>query len=340
MKRATIADIHLDGFVSDTLDKSGLPQRLGYIIKSLEYVVSECRKRNIKHIDILGDLIHTKSLMYTVAIDAFKSFLLRNSDIDFLILSGNHDFHQTGAYRKSAVSVFSGYSNVKCVIDAPEMIDGMLVAPFSETLLEDIKSYSSKILLCHIGLNEAVLSSGLSHVDHITLANLSAHQLILSGHYHKPQSISNGRSVIYFSGSLCPRDWNDKGQEFRFLVYDTETLEVESIPLNCGIPQFIEYTINDISEKSEVLKNAEIATNNGHHVRIRNKTTEKIKEEVSGPVLVIEQKEVDVTNRGINITMSKEDQLKKFLEIRQIPENERSEYLDLISKYDLLRKVE
>jgi len=339
MLRACTADIHLDGFVSDTLEKNGLPKRLSYIIKSLDFVVEECRKRNVKNIDILGDLIHTKSLMYTVAVDAFKSFILRNLDINFLIFSGNHDFHQTGENRKSAISVFSGYPNVKCVIDKPEIVDGITVAPFSETLLDDIKSFKTDILLAHCGLNEGTLQTGLSIISNLSLKNLSNFKLVLTGHYHKPQMIENSITKLYYPGNLTPRDWNDKNQKFRFLIYNTESLEVESIPLECGIPQFHEYIIETIDQKYEILKQAEIAKNAGHNVRIRNKTSEVIKDEVSS-ILVLEQHDVDVTNRGIVVTMSKEEQLKKYLSIKEIPEVDHTEYLSLISKYNLLRGEE
>jgi len=340
-KRAAVGDAHLSGFQSDTLDKKGLPKRLGFIIKSLDFIVDFCNQKNIFDFDFLGDLVNDKSIIYTVAQDAFKDFLVRRKNCRFRIISGNHDLSSTGDLQKSAISVFSEYPNVKCFVGGPEVIDNITYIPFTEKFLETIKiSPPSDILITHLGLNEAHLQSGLSKVDKISIKDLSKFKLALMGHYHRPQDFSNGTTHVWYAGSLTNKDWNDKNEQKRFLIYDTETLEVESVPIDCGIPQFIELTINNETDKIEILKQAEIAKNNGNNVRIKNKSETVIKDEVSGGVLVLEQHDVDITDRGITISMTKEEQLKKYLSIKEIPEVECPEYLSLIAKYDLLHKDE
>ena len=245
MLRAAIGDIHLSGFQSDTLDKEGLPKRLGYIIKSLKYIVDFCKKRNIFNFDILGDVINDKSIIYTVAQDAFKEFLVGYKDCCFKIISGNHDLSSTGDLQKSAISVFSEYNNVKCIITNFEIIDGITYIPYTNNFLDLINKVSnSNIMISHLGLNEAHLQSGLSHVDKIFIKDLSKFKLVLLGHYHRPQQLSNDKTSVWYPGSLISKDWNDKNEQKRFLIYDTESLEVESIPIQCGIPEFHEYIIS------------------------------------------------------------------------------------------------
>lgn len=340
MLRTAIGDIHLSGFESDPLGNDGLPKRLGYIIKSLDFIVEYSQKRNIFRFDILGDIINDKSIIYTTAQDAFKDFLCRHKNCEFIIISGNHDLSATGSTQKSAISVFSEYPNVKCIVDKPEVIDNITYIPYTNNFMDEIKLLSKNdIMISHLGLNEGVLQSGLSKVDKITLKDISKFKLALLGHYHKPQGFGNDKTNVYYAGSLICKDWNDKNESKRFLVYNTETLEVESVNIDCGIPQFKEFIIETADQKNEILKQAEIAKNNGNQVRIRNKTSEKIQDQTSN-VLVIEQHEIDITNRGINIAQTKEEQLKKYLEIKEIPEIERKEYMDLIAKYDLLKKDE
>jgi DNA repair exonuclease SbcCD nuclease subunit len=334
MLRAAIGDIHLSGFQSDKLDKQNLPERLGIIIRTLDFIINKCRERKIVNVDILGDIINDKSIIYSIAQDAFKDFLVRNKDINFILISGNHDLSSTGDLQKSAISVFSEYSNVHCIEYEPEVIKNITYIPFSDNFLELIKTIQKNdILISHLGLNEAHLQSGLSKIDKISIKDLRNFKLVLLGHYHAPQSIEN----IYYAGSIFAKDWNDKNENKRILVYNTDTLEVESIPIT-GFPEYKEYTITTIDQKDEILKNAEIDKNKGHRVRIRNKTSEKIKEDVSGGVLVIESQEIDITNRGIQVTQTREEQLKKYLQIKQIPENEHKEYLNILTKFDLLRK--
>lgn len=339
MLRIAIGDIHLSGFESDPIGNDGLPKRLGYIIKSLDFIIAEGLKRNIKMYDVLGDVINDKSIIYTTAQDAFKDFLCRHKDCHFTIISGNHDLSATGSTQKSAISVFSEYPNVKCITDKPEVIDNITYIPYTNNFMDEIKLLASNdIMISHLGLNEGTLQSGLSKVDKITLKDISKFKLALLGHYHKPQDFGNNKTHVFYGGSLICKDWNDKNESKRVLVYDTETMSVESIPIDCGIPQFKEYVIETPEQKTDILKQAEIARNQGHHVRIRNKTAEKITDSTSGGVLVIEQHDIDITNRGVQITQTKEEQLKKYMEIKEIPEGERKEYFDLVAKYDLLKK--
>ena len=62
MFRCAIGDIHLSSFQSDKLDKKNLPERLGIIIRTLDYIITKCRERSIKNADILGDVINDKSI--------------------------------------------------------------------------------------------------------------------------------------------------------------------------------------------------------------------------------------------------------------------------------------
>ena len=99
------------------------------------------------------------------------------------------------------------------------------------------------------------------------------------------------------------------------MIYDDETLEVESIPIT-GFREYKEFVIEKQEHVSDILKIAEEEKNNGHVVRIKNVSGEKVDEDISNEILLIEKKEIDVTNRGIEITQTREEQLKKYLEIK------------------------
>ena len=337
MKRGAIGDIHLSGFESDSLDDDGLPFRLGLIIQSLDYIVDKLRGMGIFEVDILGDLINDKSIIYTIAQDAFKDFLIKNSDFSFRIISGNHDMSSTGELQKSAINVFDMYNNVECIPYNPITIDDVTYVPFNSdfmTTLQDIEP--GKILVSHLGLNEAMLQSGLSRIDKISMRDLaSKFQLAILGHYHKPQHFNNDDIDIWYAGNVIHKDWNDKNEQKRFLVYDTETMEVESHDIT-GFREFREYIIENPEEKDAILQQVEIAQNDGHKVRLKNKSGVSLKETINENVMVIEIKEVDITNRGIEITQTREEQIKKYMEIKEIPEEDQQEYLDIVSKYNLL----
>jgi len=64
----------------------------------------------------------------------------------------------------------------------------------------------------------------------------------------------------------------------------------------------------------------------------------KIKDEVAHDIPVIETVERDITNRGIEITQTTDEQMKKYMEIEKIPESERFTFLEVCHKYELLKK--
>lgn len=335
MKRIAIADVHLSGFQSDVLDKDGLPIRLSTIISSLKFVCEYAIKHSIENIDVLGDLINDKSIIYNDAQNAFADILIQYSNLIFTLISGNHDWSSTGQNQSSAISVFAGYPNVQCVTSP--VVDGNIsMVPFSKSVFDDMKEMeSSDILLSHIGLSEAMLQSGISIIQKIGLGGLRQFKLALLGHYHRPQEINNQVTRLFYIGSLCHLNWNDKNELKRFIVYDTETLKVESVYLN-DFMEYREYVLIDKEHAQEVLEEAEKAKNFGHKVRVKKMFEEEI--DTPSDLVVIEKpKDVDVTNRGVDISQSKSEQFKKYMEIREIPEDQRDEYLNILTQSDVVK---
>ena len=341
-KVIAIGDIHASGFKEDSLIDN-LPARLTYIKKSLDYITQYGKEHGITEYVVLGDLIHDKTIIYNIAQSMLYNFFTGNNDCHFTIISGNHDLSSTGVNQKSAIEVFDSIPNVDCIIKEPRKTDLGLFVPYTNSFIEDVKKCDHtgcNIVYAHVGLNEAVLSSGLSRVDKLKITDLKDFKLAILGHYHKPQTVSGSVTTAYYAGSIIPKDWNDKNETKRFLVIDTDTLEVESIefPKSLEIPLFIEIVIppNETPEniKAELAK-ADEYKKQGHHVRIINRNKTKIKD-IATDVVVLEQQQIDFTNRGITVDQSKIDQCKKYMEIKNIPEDEREMYLKVLTDSKLL----
>lgn len=354
MKLIAIGDIHASGFTDDAIIDD-YPKRLFFIKQSLEYIINYGKSRNIKTFVVVGDIYNDKTIIYNEAQNMLTDIFKENDDCKFIMFSGNHDLSSTGEHQKSAIAVFSKFPNVKTYLYKAEIdteING-LVVPYCHNFLDQVKTISSSfdnlpgsthnpstmILYAHVGLNEGVLQSGLSKVDKLTVRDISQFPLAILGHYHKPQEINGSNTRVFYVGSLIPKDWNDKNEEKRFLVVDTESLEVESIPLNVpGVSRFYEFIIKEDSteqERKEIFEKAKKLKDEGHNVRIVNKTKKKASEEETiGDMIVLENTEVDITDRGINITQSKLEQCKKFLEIKQI--EDKDAYVKVLQDMNLL----
>tara|TARA_Y100000310_G_C20631890_1_gene789101 strand:+ start:93 stop:1091 length:999 start_codon:yes stop_codon:yes gene_type:complete len=332
LKRCGIGDIHLSFYSNDKLDKNNFPERLIKIINALKYVAKYCRENNIKHIDILGDLNHDKNIVYIDALKLFIDFIEEYNDIDFTILSGNHDLTSLTNQKNSIVSLLKHHKNI-VYIDKPTVLDNITIVPYSNNLVQEISDCEpNDILLSHFGLNEAKLQSGLSIVSDISLAKLKKWKLVLLGHYHGPQDLNNKTTWLYYVGNLVHLNWNDKNEKKRFLIYDTKTLEVESIPIE-GFSEYIQFIVEDKEDFKEVFEKAKKLKEAGNFVRIRKKFSEDIEEDLGDDLLVIDEKEVDITKRDILIDMSLDEKLKKYLEIKEIKDDN---YLEVLKKEDIL----
>ena len=202
--------------------------------------------------------------------------------------------------------------------------DRVLFVPYGPSMTENILKRKSKILVSHFGLNEGVLNSGISIVSDISINDLvGKYELVLLGHYHKPQEIIRDDIKLYYVGSPIQLDWGEKNDEKRFLVVDTETLEVKSVPTK-GYRKHIELDITN-SNKSEILKIAKEEKEKGNYVKILKRET--IDLDMHDDFVIVDKVERDITNRGITSSMSQRDQFQKFLEIKEVPQDQHEDYI-------------
>jgi DNA repair exonuclease SbcCD nuclease subunit len=276
------------------------------------------RNNNIRDIFILGDIFHNKSVIYNEALGLFLKFLRDNKDLTFTIFSGNHDLSSRGTNPVSALEALDSESNV-VYIKEPTKIDNdqIFIVPYSEkSMISDIKNNSCKYLMSHFGLSEALLNSGISIVSGIGISDLkNKYKYVFLGHYHSPQNLSSDGIEIYYAGSLLQRDWGEKNEIKRFLVLDTVTDQIQSIPTT-GYKRHIELELTS-ENKEEVIKQAEQYRLNGDDVKLLKSSLFDI-DDIPADLRVIDKTTRDITNRGIDSSMTMDEKISKYLEIRGI----------------------
>lgn len=319
MKFVFTADIHLSKYGQDVIDKeTGLPERLTSINKVLHQMADYCLQNEIQFFVIGGDVYHTKSIIHSMAQSILFDFIKNYPQIQFIILDGNHDLSDRGESPISALKPLRECENVLWVEHKkPVKIENVYFAPYSKQLGEYIKEGNADILISHFGLNEGKLNSGISIVSEFGMKDLQKYKLVLLGHYHKPQEITMGSTTAYYVGSPIQLDWGEKGDEKRFLVVDSQTLVVESVP-TVGYKKHIEIEINS-SNKNKVLKEAEKILESGDYVKLIKTDDVDLGKKVE-QFNVIDKTEKDVTDRGISSTMSQDERMKRYLEIKKIPQ--------------------
>jgi DNA repair exonuclease SbcCD nuclease subunit len=338
MRFAFIADIHLSRYGQDKIeDQSNLPERLHSIKRALYEVADYCIANGIEKVIIGGDVLHGKSIIYAIAQEIMLQYFADyEGKLEFVVIDGNHDLSGKGSDVVSALRPLLNQSNVLWVpFDKIHQVDqNILAIPYSNNLPSLIKKNQSRILISHFGLSEGVLNSGMSIISDVSMKDLGGrYELVLLGHYHKPQEIVKNGVTLYYVGSLIQLDWGEKEDEKRFLIVDSDTLQVDSIPIT-SYKKHIQIEIN-ADNKDEAIKAAIAARASGDHVKVIMK--EKVDlSDIKGEFNVIDKTDRDITDRGITSNMSTEDKLKKYLEIKEIPEEQHEMYLSVAM--EIIRK--
>ena len=326
MKFLFTADIHLSGYSQDKI-VNNLPERLNSIQRVLIEMAEYCKEHDISTFIIGGDTLHGKSIIHALAQSIMLDFFRQYSDdIEFIILDGNHDLSGRGKDSVSALKSLDNEPNVMRV-GTTQVFGDMLLVPYMPNMVEVIKQNTAKYLISHFGLSEGVLNNGMSVVSEVSLADLDGkYRYVLLGHYHKPQSIKRETIDLYYVGSPIQIDWGEKNEEKRFLIVDTDNDTIESIPTS-GYTKYCEFTITE-DNKDDILKQAAQLKEEGHMVKIV-KSVDVNTSDIEEDYVVIDRREKDITNRGITSSMSMTDKLKRFLEIKEIPEGDQENYLKI-----------
>lgn len=323
MKLAISGDLHLSRYWQDrVVNKSHLPERLDSTIFSFLEVVSYCKKNDISNIALAGDIYHGKSIISNLAQNLFKEIIIRNKKIKFILIDGNHDLCSQREGSVSSLGVFSEYPNVFTCIngEAKEFDNGkILLLPYCNNLYDRIKEISNgkyDILISHFGLNEAQLSSGISIVSDIKLSDLvNKFKIVVLGHYHKPQMICNNNIKLWYCGSLIQLDWGEQGEEKRFLILDTDTNEVISIPTT-KYKKYVKFDLSNNDDIVTITNQARLLQEEGHHVIINKLDKEVDISTMQKEFSVVDKSEKDITDRGINIDMNEGQRLIKYFQLQ------------------------
>lgn len=320
-------DIHLSKYSNDRINhESNLPERLHDINMMLYQMADYAVNHHIETIVISGDVFHNKSIIHSLAMNIFLSFIRSYKNLRFIIIDGNHDLSGRGEDVVSALSCVDNEPNV-VRISQPTKIDNIMYIPYSYGMVDTIKNNSADYLVSHFGLNEGILNSGISVIADIKLSELiGKYGTVLLSHYHKSQEILRDDIRLYYVGSLIQLDWGEKNDDKRFLVVDTRTDEIESI-LTQGYKKHYEFEVTN-ENKESIIQEARQLREQGHHINIVKKDkvdTDDIKDEFN----IVDKTSRDITNRGLTINMSTEEKLKKYLEIKEISEEELNSYLSI-----------
>lgn len=323
MRLVLTADLHLKMWEDSYRNENGDPMKLIETIDAVDKMCKYAIENKIKYVVIAGDIGDLNGVVHARAFILLKKLIQSYNQLHFYILAGNHD--ATSADGVSAIELLDGMSNVTIIVE-PLYVENISFIPWTKSIPSVIKeAEGNDVLISHFALTEGTTSSGMSIRTSISLKMLSKFKLVVLGDYHKPQEIDN---VIYV-GSPIQLNRGESGESKRFLDIDTDTLLINSIPIE-GYREYVVMTIDDDANKNDILQEAIKMKNQGHRVTIKNKLNESI--DTDEEILIVDDFEQEYNIRGISSNMNLNEQCEKYLEIREIPTKNREEYLKILFK--------
>lgn len=249
MKIAVWSDLHLNEWrYGSSLTESGYNTRLSAQVKSAYNMLNYCHHRGIKHIAFCGDFFHTHSNVSTQALQAANSILttIRYHDFEALFLVGNHDMSDKRG-KIHSLDLFRNYGEV-AIGELHMDFSGMPVHAHAYTEDEDtLKRFldsteDGSLVFMHQGVSGVEMGSGWV-INEILKPEMVPDRvnMAFTGHYHQHKEVSENLTVV---GSFTAQTWADVNEEKGFLIYDTESKEVEHIALHVH-PRFIEIEYGD-----------------------------------------------------------------------------------------------
>lgn len=250
-KIVLFSDVHAHTFSAlATVLPNGLNSRLADVVSCIDQIREYAVNIDADLVLFGGDLFHTRKQIPVQALNAAFSAMTMFSvhKIPILMIPGNHDQADREGTEHSLFAFTSflevahtpGWYQMRGKDSSNEY--SIMAVPYTENLehLRDVvqkpapPTNQPKIFLGHLGIQGAKVGADFVYTNpnDPTAADLNpeAFDAGFLGHYHMPQSLADAPHFQYI-GAPLQHNWGDRGQERGFMVYDTDTGDVDHIPL-------------------------------------------------------------------------------------------------------------
>lgn len=245
MKAILFSDIHL-GLSKDS------PTFHKITLDFADWMVEEATKRGITELICGGDVFHHRKYIHLETNDVAWQFFDKLKDFNLRIITGNHDcFYLDNSFIHS-MKLLTEWENITIYDNAPhyENIAGTTVGfmPWGTDVDEMQKC---DVMFGHFEITgfqmgpAMICKKGMSATDLIKKS-----PLVISGHFHKPQTNEYKNGKIVYMGSPFQHNWGEKNQD-KF-IYELDFSDSTLTPIeNTVSPKHLE-----IETKADVKKAA------------------------------------------------------------------------------------
>ncbi len=237
MKILIVGDIHFKSISPiskfNRCGAGGVSYELDRAIKSIKWVESIIKNRDINMIVQLGDIFHTLEYVdRLVTVEIFNSFnslnkLAMSKDIPLYIISGNHDIINSTKCLISTVPCKKYFTTTSFVECGSIKIGFVPFMDSSERMESSINTLDCEIVFTHMQAKGVMINKYKMSEYGLDIPN-SNNKLIISGHIHIPQWLGD---KVYFVGSVYQQNPVEVSDDIPngVSILDTNTLKIETI---------------------------------------------------------------------------------------------------------------
>lgn len=267
-----INDIHLK---HDNIDE---------ITRLIEESISVARKNKVNDIVLAGDLFDSRvSQRQNVLIAMLNLFsILISGGFKVHVIPGNHDKTDYGS-NESFLDIYQGINGLTLYREhSVELIGGKEVhfVPFFKDsvlhpILKGIKTESNEsILVSHFAISGSINNDGSKVDSSLKIDDLKNFGLVLLGHYHNTQKVSNNRPKVVHCPSLRQNNFGEDQNKGYTIIYDDLTYKI----INSNFTKFNVFSINLNDNTPQEIYSLTEGINLNEHIRFEiTGTKEQVK---------------------------------------------------------------
>ena len=215
MKFIHCADLHLDSKLETNIDRAKASSRRKELVLSFEKMVDFAKKNGVSVVIVAGDLFDhnkvTKNTVQTIA------SVIEAGDVDFLVLTGNHDSSNPFEILDSLPQNLFFFSDVWTSYDYGNVtVSGIdLTAANANVVYSSLSLSPSRynIVVMHGDISSEINLPSLrgKNIDYLALGHLHEHS----------EGTLDARGIYAYSGCLESRGFDESGIKGFYLI-DTE----------------------------------------------------------------------------------------------------------------------
>lgn len=230
MKYVIMADFHfmLKGYSRSI---NGIPEHIYYPMVNMELGINKAKELDCPFViagDIIDDNEKISQIVYDYVYDSLQNAI---ENVETFIVIGNHDYFEQNGKRYS----FLKKINTE-IIESGNPLSTRDISLIGHNydhnkIKEDFSNIdfeSSKLIVSHFGLKEGLAGNSSYKGGEFSIKDFKEmkDKMLILGHYHKPQKVAEN---IYYVGSPNPIRIDEREDNKRFMVVDTDNMEIESI---------------------------------------------------------------------------------------------------------------